>query len=539
MKRKTAIGLTGTLIAVGLLAASAWMVFAPRLFPDPWRLLDLDLDIELDPAAERISALGVLRIVLEEGAADRVVLDLDRGMTVESIEGAGVAGWRGNLFGSGATVRLTDEASAGDQVELSIGFTNTTDRIGGNDLPQGVLKVDDQGAYALSGNIGWHPTPVGSRGIVAGTTRLTVPEGWRARSNGRLVASQHQDGRRSFDWASSQAVERGFVAGPFVVATEEHGGRELSVYFPPDNSADTKRYLKLLRQSLEVLEDFYGALPFDSYSIVAVSGYGHGAESQQDYFVTGTSFLFAGGEELNVALVAHELAHAWWGDWVRRTDPGGRMVSEGLAQYSAALAIEVLEGPEARKDFLLNSRPEYVPHQSVEGYFQMVAAGQDRPLMQADGNLANTKGHWVYHMLRHRIGDELFFSTLRELIARHGGAEPISMNVIREAFLDAASPEHRLEAFFEQWLERTGAPDLQASWEASGEPGNPQVAVTISQRGEPYDLVLDLAVRGEDGERRHRVSVSGVEETFVLSSPGKPIDVQLDPDHQILRRPVG
>lgn len=159
--------------------------------------------------------------------------------------------------------------------------------------------------------------------------------------------------------------------------------------------------------------------------------------------------------------------------------------------------------------------------------------------MQADGNLANTKGHWVYHMLRRRVGDELFFSVLRDLIAQHGGAEPISMDVIRQAFVDAASAEHRLEVFFEQWLERTGAPDLEASWEVAGEPARPQVTVTVSQHGEPYDLVLDLAVRGEDGRRRHRVSVSKAEETFVLSSPGTPIEVQLDPDHQILRRPVG
>lgn len=124
------------------------------------------------------------------------------------------------------------------------------------------------------------------------------------------------------------------------------------------------------------------------------------------------------GEDGNLPLFAHEAAHAWWGNRVSTTGPGAQLVSESLAQYGAVLAIGALEGHDAMNEFLRLSRDGYNQLQSAAGYFEMARRGGDRPLSQLsngrwDHNLSDAKGHWFYHMLRHRIGDERFFAVLR------------------------------------------------------------------------------------------------------------------------------
>lgn len=169
--------------------------------------------------------------------------------------------------------------------------------------------------------------------------------------------------------------------------------------------------------AIGAMERVWGAYPYGGYAIAEIPAdvVTWAASSEQGFIMARTPQF---GEDGNLPLFAHEAAHAWWGNRVSTTGPGAQLVSESLAQYGAVLAIGALEGHDAMNEFLRLSRDGYNQLQSAAGYFEMARRGGDRPLSQLsngrwDHNLSDAKGHWFYHMLRHRIGDERFFAVLR------------------------------------------------------------------------------------------------------------------------------
>jgi hypothetical protein len=182
----------------------------------------------------------------------------------------------------------------------------------------------------------------------------------------------------------------------------------------------------------------------------------------------------------------------------------------------------------------------------ARGYFRLVDKGQDHPLATlgdsdlAGGtqqNLADSKGIWVYHMLRRRVGDEMFFATLRGLIAEYAG-RAMSLDDLRVAFIRAAGPAAKLEEFFEQWFDRPGVPELELEWAYSNTAHGGLVEGSIRQvqPGEPYHLFvnLSLARTGSPKAEERVVELRSRVTEFSLNVEGRIDEVALDPNRDIL-----
>jgi hypothetical protein len=151
-----------------------------------------------------------------------------------------------------------------------------------------------------------------------------------------------------------------------------------------------------------------------------------------------------------------------------------------------------------------------------------------------DHTLSDAKGHWVYHMLRRRVGDEVFFATLRKLIEKFDG-RTMSLNTLRQEFA-AAAPEADLVEFFSQWLDRKGAPLVEARCVRVAD--RTQLQLRQVQNGKPYLLDLDVELRMRDGKKeRRRVWVgTNKRESFDLKLAKDAVveSVVVDPDHALL-----
>jgi aminopeptidase N len=151
------------------------------------------------------------------------------------------------------------------------------------------------------------------------------------------------------------------------------------------------------------------------------------------------------------------------------------------------------------------------------------------------------KGSWIIHMLRRRMGDERFFSMLRELTTRYGGGE-ISTQGFRELaakFLPPKSDDPKLEAFFEQWVYGTGIPSLKLTWSVKGKAPSLRLVGTLTQSdaGEDVSVIAPVEIqvtRGRTVTQWVKSAADPVTFTVALTQP--PLKVALDPHYGVLRR---
>jgi aminopeptidase N len=246
-------------------------------------------------------------------------------------------------------------------------------------------------------------------------------------------------------------------------------------------------------------------------------------------------------------LQAHEVAHQWWGNCVTAATYRDAWLMEALANYSALLYLEKRKGGHSVELMLDSYRADLLARsdsgQIVDSTGPIVLGPrlENSQEPRAWRDIIYGKGSWIIQMLRRRMGDERFFSMLRELMTRYGGKE-ISTEGFRELaaqFLPPKSDDPKLEAFFEQWVYGTGIPSLKLAWSIKGKAPSLRLVGTLTQSdvGEDFSALAPVEIqvaRARTITQWVRSATDPVTFTAVLTQP--PLKVALDPHYAILRR---
>jgi hypothetical protein len=501
-----------------------------------WTTTRLDLVVTLDPAAKRMSVAGTQTLRLEDAESDGPALILNeraksmryRSLTAHGIEAA-IFPYPKNPAIEVALLTLARTYRKGDTLEVAFETEFET--------PSPQLTVNESAVLA-SWVDRWYPVPATIQEGPAspsapGSTTFRLPPGWRSVSNGRLVSSQTRDGRLEERWETDKPAARSFTAAPYrSVESVTDGGRTISFYMLKARPS-ARAQATALSKAIDAMERQFGPYPFGSYNVAEVPEASFAAASEQGFIMVRGDLLDS--EKGNLPLFAHEAGHGWWGNLVR----GDRMLSEALAQYGAVLSIEALEGVDARNEFLRFSREGYNPLQCALGYFYIWREGGDEPLARlGDGphahNLSDSKGMWFYHMLRLRVGDEVFYSVLRSIIRDHAGREA-ALDDLRSRFVAAAPGDGELKSFLAQWLDRSGAPVLRVEWWSVDRGAAAEIDVEQLQPGDPFRFPLEVEIRTASGKKEsHLLEVSKQRETFKVPVGAGPLDLTVDPRHLVL-----
>lgn len=189
--------------------------------------------------------------------------------------------------------------------------------------------------------------------------------------------------------------------------------------------------------------------------------------------------------------LAHELAHQWWGQAVGWKNYHAQWLSEGLAQYFAALYAEREGGPDALRDVLAQMR-RWSLRQTGQGPISLgrrLGAIRDEP--RVFRALVYNKAAMVLHMLRGIIGDDAFFRGLRRyynaMRFRKAGTDDL-----RRAF--EAEAGRSLEGFFARWIHESDLPSIGLSYVAGG-----TVVLRLEQRGKLFELPVTVTLRYRTG----------------------------------------
>lgn len=239
----------------------------------------------------------------------------------------------------------------------------------------------------------------------------------------------------------------------------------------------------------------------------------------------------------NENIITHELSHQWFGDKITCGSWHDIWLNEGFATYCEALYAEQKYG--------------FAQYRQAIRSDSLVALASREAILNVDTSNVNVlfnhattyaKGGLVLHMLRHVLGDSVFF---RGMYAYANDTALAYRNAVTADFrrvMETVSGKD-LAYFFNEWMYQTGYPHYQVSGSASPTAGGVSYNFTIHQALPdaapsifvmPIDLVLHMA----DGDTLVTVWDDSVSKTFTFNLPAAPISVALDPDGWIFKAAV-
>jgi aminopeptidase N len=245
-------------------------------------------------------------------------------------------------------------------------------------------------------------------------------------------------------------------------------------------------------------------------------------------------------------LVAHEIAHQWFGNAVTESDWDDAWLSEGFATYFTHLTREHYSGRDSFISGLIRDKDRIAQmEERLPG--QAVVHDNLDDMGRVLSGIQYQKGGWVLHMLRGQIGTDNFWAGIRDYYATYKDSNASSADLQR--VMEEASGQE-LSWFFEQWLHRAPTPVVEGSWSYDASSQSVVVELTQTQATEPYTLPFELEIAGdweadepEDprGRRRgdvepplERIEMTGATQRFEIPVKGRPDSVVLDPNTWIL-----
>jgi hypothetical protein len=239
--------------------------------------------------------------------------------------------------------------------------------------------------------------------------------------------------------------------------------------------------------------------------------------------------------------VAHELAHQFWGQAVGWKSYHEQWISEGFAQYFAALYAERFRGRTVFRDLLRQMRRSAIEQSGQGPIYLGYRLGHIQGDSRAFRAVLYNKSAMVLHMLRRLVGDDAFFAALRRFY-HESRFRKAGTGDVRRAF--EAGTGRSLERFFEQWVLGSSIPTLTFRYEVGRAPGlattetaslaqapGEEARLVFEQRGEPFDVPVTVTVTYASGAREDVVVIvsdARVEVSLPLRGPVRGIEANAD-----------
>ncbi|MGE3107576.1 MAG: M1 family aminopeptidase [Phycisphaerales bacterium] len=388
---------------------------------------------------------------------------------------------------------------------------------------------------------------------------VTVPEGYQALSNGRLVESRSATiaaeasmpgskpvSARTFHWLQDKPHVNylvTLVVGKFDVVDVSGGGVPMPVYAPLGRGGDVKRTYGRTGQMIDLFAGLVDEpYPWDKYAQSIVWNFGAGgmentsATTMFDTAILDERALLDGDLD---GLISHELAHQWFGDLVTCNSWEHIWLNEGFATYFSHLWFQKRDGNDAYLSGLFGNFQQLIQNDKPDAPHQPAMCSKEyADTWEAFGRAANPypKGASILHMLRRKVGDQLFFDALALYVDRYK-FQTVETDSLRYCFEEVSGLS--LDRFFRQWCYRPGVPtaDVVISWDASASSLNISLTQTqhIDGNNPAFFYTLPVWVKLPGGETRTLdVPVDGKTQSATFQLPAAPVLVAVDPELSVL-----
>ena len=492
------------------------------------------LDLSFDPTTSRVSGTVTMNATSLADGLQTVPLNLLDNMTVASVVRGAIPlafAHAGNIL----DITLDQPFDTGQDFQVTIDYAGSPSTSGFAALAW--TKYNSSGAgqmvWSLSepeGARNWWPCKDRPDDKAMVDEYWNVPSGWTATGNGRLIEEGTlPGGRKQYYWSSSYPLTTYLVsvaATDYVKFSQTYdpiagGTMPIDYYVYGEDLNDAQVDFTPLPAMMRYFELTFGDYPFvdDQYGMSAF-GWGGAMEHTAN---TSYGYLLITGTNYYDWVVAHELAHQWWGDSLSPQTWADVWLNEGFATYSEALWAESVGGPTALLDYM-NS---------------LWRASFDGPLYDPTvlfGSTSYDKGGWVLHMLRGAMGDTAFFQTLRDWYVNNKDG------VVNTAQFQATAEVRyggSLDWFFQPWVYGANRPDYEYGYTSvdmgDGTFRNYVQVRQVQANAGLFTMPIDLTLHGSAGSEVRTVWNDMLDQTFVLETTSPLTAVQFDVDNWILK----
>lgn len=382
----------------------------------------------------------------------------------------------------------------------------------------------------------WLPTMDHPSDKATSEFHVTAPSRYQVVSNGLLQEETDLgDGRRLTHWKQSVPIATWLNALGVAQFASHHAGSVRGIpletwVFHQDRARAIPAHEDVARRVLEFYIEHVGPFPYEKLGGVQAAGLGGGMELASAIFYGERNILGRGVD----SLVAHEVAHQWFGDAVTERDWEDIWLSEGFATYFALLFLEHDRGRDAFVAGLKRGREIVL---ATEKRNPKLAIIHDNltDTRQILNRLVYEKGGWFLHMLRGRVGTTTFWAGIREYYRRHRDGN-VSTDDFRRVMEETSGQD--LGPFFHQWLKRPGSPEIDGTWHYRADDHRVEIELKQIQKLDSFRLTIQLAIIAEGSDRPRIETLDLTERTqrFEFSCEKAPASVVLDPDCWVLMK---
>lgn len=540
--------------------APIWVVEPGQYNPEQERQFDLlHTRLELTPDWKTQHIRGKATLTLKPWFYERDRVELDaKGFEIKSVKLLGAESPQTLKYTYDQrkiSIELPRTFTREEEFQLQIDYLAKPLELMHQDMPffleeHGMYFVNPQGKTPnkpqqiwtqgeTQNNSCWFPTFDQPNAKTTQEVLITVAKKYKTLSNGKLIAStENPDGTRTDHWKQSKPHAPYLfmlAVGEFAVVEDTPWrGKPVLYYVEPQYAEHAKAIFGRTPEMLDFFSEKFGyEYPWEKYAQVTVRDYISGAMENTSATVH-MNEVQRTTQELNDYdwddLIAHELAHHWFGNLVTCESWANLPLNEAFATYSEFLWMEHKKGVPHAQYWWLNELDDYLYEAQLKREPLIRYRYNDREEMFDSHSYA--KGALILHLLRQQVGDAAFFESLKRYLNRYafGKAE---IHDLRLIFEEVTGKDWNW--FFEQYFFAAGHPEVSIYQVYQ----DGQLEVTASQvQPEDYSPIyrLPLSIRiWKNGQAQtHRVVMTKREHTFTFPMSEKPDAVVFDADHEVI-----
>ena len=371
-----------------------------------------------------------------------------------------------------------------------------------------------------------------------------VPEGMVVISNGRKMSEEKDatTGLVAVRWLQDKPHANYLIAlcaGNFKKIEDKYRDIPMAFWTPASQIVQAETSFRGTKDIMEFFEKEIGVpYPWAKYDQVCVNDFtAGGMENTSITILTDNTLFTAASENLrdSTGLVAHELAHQWFGDFVTCKDWSHLWLNEGFATYYDALYEGHKDG---RENFLYQMR--------ANANAVLNQANDTNPIVRRDFNSPNEqfgfhaypKGSWILHMLRSQLGEDLYRRIVKTYLERHalGNVTTDDFNKVIEELSGRS-----FDQFFNQYVYHAHHPELNISYSWDERTKLAKVSIQQVQKLSDdvllFNVPLPVRFKGKSGVVTERtLTVKEKAEDFYITLPEAPEVIRIDPNYTLLAK---